>query len=454
MWWTPSYTSIPTPLRRATKPRTFGSIDGWCGPTTMRQGDVNLVATVMDLQTQSALSEIDQQPGAGGEEQPPVLRAAKHIHVQQAIVHKLPGRGSKTLALSDFSLDLAAPVADGEDASKEDPKQKVTRYLQGQVEHALKDGATVRAEFMFDHKAPLMGAVDRLLDGAATLIDDSQELARQLAAAIGDDDRIKPGHLAVCRCRAENWPGEFLALIKIDLIEVLVEVVKDLGGGHHQVQLDVRGDALATLNEKLQKAALVGRTADGDYQLLMLDRQVKGAAAEFFSQRFLFAEPMLDPKKAALKLAKHLAGAYHELVREPTPGEVEEGTRTSPLVTSEQAEMIRGRLRDVFYHDKAKPKIGVDLDAWAEALPIDEAAKQVVREDFIASDIPRKYRIDAAEVQDRFISKRTLIGDHGVRLEFDAIAERAVIKSIETEETASGTVSRLEVEVRNLKWLD
>ncbi len=376
----------------------------------------------------------------------PGMRTLRDIRVDHAIVHRLPGKGSPATALSDLPLDLAEPAA--EESADETPAQKITRYLARQVQGALRDGAAVGARFE-DGETNEVRRLSRVIIGdAVELVASSQQIADRLAKAIGDDQRIKPGHLAVCRFRAGDGAEDqvFLALLKIDLIEVLVEQIEELDGDHHNVRLAVRDDALATLREKLQKAALIRVAGDDEYEMLLLDKQVAAAAAEFFRVGFLGAAEMADPHTQAFALLDTVSSVYDELTREPTDEERDAG-REAPLLDPEQADALRQRIPDAFTDDH------VDLEAWLGQVPIPEPAKEHARDYFREADVPTEYDIDRELAQRRLVKKMKFVGDLGVRVEFDADQEANVIVEKSTEGPEGNSVTTLTMRVPNLRWV-
>src|SRR5574342_226392 len=70
-------------------------------------------------------------------------------------------------------------------------------------------------------------------------------------------------------------------LIKIDPSEVLVQKIEKDRRGRRVVNFDIRGDAMPTAREKLQKAALIlPKRRGAEYDMLLLDRQVAKVAAD------------------------------------------------------------------------------------------------------------------------------------------------------------------------------
>lgn len=246
------------------------------------------------------------------------MRDAINIHVERAIVHVVDNQRKQAI-LSEVELSLA-----------EQPKLQA--YFDSQVANALTDPATSAAVFKPDGDTGTADLCYQVLGDEAKLIPNSQRLAERLFAIMAEDRRTVAGSLVVCLYSAANYLGnKFLALVKIDPSEVLVQKIARDRQGRRTVSFEVRDDALPTAREKLQKAAIVQPKRRGaEYELLLLDRQVAKVAANFFASGFLNATPALDAHARTDKFYTAAQTAYNRLVQPTAPGQ--------PRLNTEQAQ--------------------------------------------------------------------------------------------------------------------
>jgi hypothetical protein len=169
------------------------------------------------------------------------MRDAGEIHVERAIVHIVDHRKPQ-LVLSEADLDLQGngPLRD---------------YFGGQVANALGDGRTHPARFNAEESQAAKDECLRILKRPSSLVASSQKLAHLLFDAMGTDQRITPGSLAVCVYRAKNYPNaRFLALIKLDPGEVLRQKITHVDG-KKVVTFEVEPNVMPSTRKRLQKAA-------------------------------------------------------------------------------------------------------------------------------------------------------------------------------------------------------
>jgi hypothetical protein len=355
------------------------------------------------------------------------MRNATDVVVQRAIVHRI-NHLKQTLTNSEVELDLNA-------------SPKLRDYFSDQVKNALGDSQTSSARFSPDGNQTAKGEISKILTNGNDFIPSSLELARLLMNSMGTDARIKPevSNVAICIYIASNYAGSnFLALIKIDPNEALVEKVVTVNG-KKLVTFDVLSDVMPTKEVKLRKAALIPpKEKVKDLDLLLLDRQVTGVA-NFFAVTFLNTLTVLNPTEAAkgfLSVAEKARRSFLE-AKEDAPEHI--GLKESDLFMRHVETAVR---RGSF--DRAK---------FASKAPIPSAAQEVLAER-LQKRFPQDIKIefDKKYAKDLFLTKVRFRGDRGVLLEVDSEHfNRVVTKMTQDPPLPDGTINtRLELLVPNL----
>jgi hypothetical protein len=355
------------------------------------------------------------------------MRDANDVTVEHAIVH-IVDHGKPEPILSELELDL-----NGNNALKE--------YFSSQVENALGDPQTGSALFSEEGDQAAQEACFHILEEESFILS-SQELARLLWAAMGKDQRIVPGSLAVMLYTASNYPDiTFLALIKLDPGRALVQRVATQGG-KQVVTFDVRGDVLPTTHEKLHKAALIPpRGFSAEFHLLLLDRQVAAVAANFFARKFLNTVPAIDPRTLTDAFYAAAQNAYNVLSFSPPEGV----TRITPAegVALQQ------------HTNYALQTPAVNTSSWVAKLPLPKEARAVVAEQ-IKKRLPEdvKIEIDQTYARDKLLKKTRFRGDYGVLFEVELQHVDDVVKKRTEKKNPAGTiVTVLQIEVPHLEWV-
>lgn len=356
------------------------------------------------------------------------MRDAANVTVQRAVVHILD-HWEKQITLSEEELIL-------------DANKALQDYFSSQVKNALDDAQTGSAFFSSDGDQSSIRECLRILADGDQLIPSSQALARLLFAAMGTDDRIVPGSLAVCLYTASNYPAKtFLALIKLDPTKALVQKVGK-HDGKRVVNFDVRSDVMPTTREKLHKAALMAPAGvNKNFDLLILDRQVSAVAANFFAYKFLNTIPALDPRASTEKLFFAAQNAYNKLVSPPPASTV----RIEPEDAYALQQHIQAALQTPV----------VRIKDWVESLPLNEAAKAVVAEE-LSKKLPGEGQVlvDQQHAREKLLNKKRFRGEYGVLVEVESEHYDDVVKLERTETRPDGkVVTVLTIKVPDIQWV-
>ena len=369
------------------------------------------------------------------------MRNAANIHVERAIVHAIDHVRREAPTTSDYEIPLGA-------------RSKLREYFEGQVKNAVQASSTFAARFC-DPQAAVAGSCYRALDDGADFVPASQRLASALFAATRGNKSIAVGSLMVCLYTTPTYPGiTFLALIKIDLTEVLIQEVEVDSEGHRTVTFSVHEDALPTLGAKLLKAAIVCPRAqrpqddDGElWDLLLLDRQTKEEAAEFFAKGFLDAVPLLDDKQRTRKLWQGLTRAGRKLSRRPRKDE-------APILDPAEAARFAARQEQVlFENDVDVPRLLANT-RFAEDDERDARAREVVEDTLDKAIVDQSFPIDRS-VAKALMPKKRFVGDYGIEVAFaKRQADQIYRKVREFDDDEGRKVTVVELKVPRLAWVE
>ena len=305
-----------------------------------------------------------------------------------------------------------------------DDSPKLGEFFAGHIRNGLKDSQTRAAKWLTSQIPAQVPAVcQALLDGTQDLITASHQLATALHEAIGGDQRIARGTLAVCvyyDAASDPDAERFIALVKLDPSDVFRPEWQTDEEGLSFLSVSELPDALPTLHERLQKCAFVRARRPGDeYQLLVLDRQVADVSARFFMEGFLGAEVAFDDRALTEGLYRALISARRQLqttlpvdrlialddaIRGLFAGEaVDLGEWLPTLPPAErnaidnevrqrhldrafalhrgtQARLLGGKIR---YRGDNGLQVQVDRDSYADMVELDE----------IEGQVPRRFRV-------------------------------------------------------------
>jgi hypothetical protein len=342
------------------------------------------------------------------------MRDGTDVRVERGIVHIVDHiRGGSVF--SEIDLDLTANEA-------------LRDYFSSQVANALTDDKTRPAKFLPEGSQAARDECVRLLSEPDSFITASRELARLLLMAMGTDQRIAPGSLAVCLYKASGT--QFLALIKLDPGKALVQKVDEVEG-KRLVSFDVQTDVMPTANERLHKAALIAPPGNAKYDLLLLDRQGAETAA-FFAKTFLNTVRAFDAKSTVEALYLGIQNA-----------------RSIAGLTAEESFAVQDWVGSELRNEV------VTVSGLVRRAPIAKEKKKVFREE-IEKLLPgeEELELDTSYAEEKLLRKTRLRGDYGVLFEVLTRHFDDVVKKQEVRKRADGKViTRLTIDVPDVQWI-
>lgn len=368
------------------------------------------------------------------------MRNADKIHIERAIVHAIDHIERDAPTTSDYEIPLGS-------------RPKLREYFEGQVNNAVRTSAAFAARFR-DPEYEAAQDCYRALDVAEDFVPASQCLAHALFRATRGNKSIAVGSLMVCLYTTPTYPGvTFLALIKIDLTEVLIQEVEVDSEGNRVVTFSVHDDALPTLGAKLLKAAIVCPRAKrpqdelGEtYDLLLLDRQIKEEAAEFFAKGFLGTIPLLDDEKRTRKLWQGLNKARRKLSRVGRKGE-------ASILKPDEAARFAAKQEQLLFDQHVDVPDLIAKTRFSEDNERDAQARVVVEETLDETVVDLSFQIDRS-VAKGLMPKKRFVGDYGIEVAFAKRQAAQIYREVERKVEGQKTITIVELRVPDLDWIE
>lgn len=346
------------------------------------------------------------------------MREIEKIGLERAILHQVDA-GPSGLRMSNRELPL-------------DDSPKLGEFLAGHVRNGLKDSQTRAAKWLPSQPPSSVPAVcQALLDGTQDLITASHQLATALHEAIGVDQRIARGTLAVCvywdAAASDQDAEQFIALVKLDPSDVFRPEWRTDESGLSYLAVSELPDALPTLHERLQKCAFVRASRPGDeYQLLVLDRQVADASARFFMEGFLGAEVAFDDQALTEGLYRALITARRQL------------QATLPV---DRLIALDDAIRGLFAGEV------VDLGEWLPTLP--QAERNAIDNEVHQRHLDRAFALHRGTQARLLGGKIRYRGDNGLQVQVD---RDSYSDMVELDEIAGQVPRRFRVTIETSTW--
>jgi nucleoid-associated protein YejK len=203
------------------------------------------------------------------------MKNPQHITISSLIVHILDNQKAPPKAvLSDDECVLSAHITD---------------FFISHIEKSLSDDRAKVASFRQSDGRVSQLAKDTFKNGGH-FVQNSKDLANLLFTPMGQNRAISAGDMVVCVYTAENLPGKFLGIFKMDLAEAFRHKVVTQGR-QTSIQITPLTNVLPGPEQKLQKCVFI-RPPDPEYDMVVLDNQIvhlsdRPGVANFFCKTFL-----------------------------------------------------------------------------------------------------------------------------------------------------------------------
>ncbi len=314
-----------------------------------------------------------------------IMRYSTDIEIDQLIIHMVDPWGPNGLVLSERTLPL-------------EDNPNVTAYFVAHIQNSLTDAAARAARFRELGKDSMAGICDAVLGGSLDLVQGSTRMAESLDKIVRKDRRISPGDLAVCIYRAQSKGkfGRYMGMLKLDTSEVFRHRRQRDDRGQVYVSFETETEIMPSTREKLQKCAFIRpREPRPDYDMMLIDRQVRPPVARFFTEDFLGAELALDARQRTERFYRSLVSAFNQLCSR---------------LASQEREVLLDAI------DLAVVSSSVNVDRWLETLPVSEPHKEEI-DRIISQELPdREFGIDS-KFASRLTQRRRFRGDDGLRIQ-------------------------------------
>jgi len=203
------------------------------------------------------------------------MKNPQNITISRLIIHILDNQKSPPKSvLSDNECALS---------------DHITEFFTSHIQKSLADDRAKIASFREPN-----GRVSRLANDVLQhndhFVQNSKELANLLFAPMRQNRAISAGDMVVCVYAAQNLPGKFLGIFKMDLAEAFRHKVV-VQGRRTNIQITPLTNVLPGPEQKLQKCVFI-RPPDPEFDMVVLDNQIvrlsdRAGVANFFCKTFL-----------------------------------------------------------------------------------------------------------------------------------------------------------------------
>lgn len=346
------------------------------------------------------------------------MRYSTGIKLDQLIVHIVDPKRANGFVLSERCIPLTGA-------------EKLIEYFTGYIQNSLQDTVIQAAQFSTQNGGLVAPICRAVLNGNTDLVDGSRTLAEHLYPIIKKDQRISSGNLAACIYQTENFSGaKFLALLKIDPSDVLRQKLETDSQGKQYVSFQTETNVMPTTRETLQKCAFIKplQLNHLNYDMMLLDRQVKKQVAQFFTKNFLEAELTFDNYQRTQNFYETIVAIKNEL---------------RPVLTSQENKDFKLAI------DYAISSNQVNINQLIEVLPLKEQHKQKIEKRL--SNLPdQEFTPDQNYVQ-KLTRRLRYRGDYNLKIAVDAEGADQVIRSVEQIDEP-GRAPYYEIKLHTEKW--
>jgi hypothetical protein len=203
------------------------------------------------------------------------MKNPQNITISKLIIHILDNQKSPPKSvLSDNECSLSAHI---------------TEFFTSHIQKSLADDRAKIASFR-DPKGRVSRLANDILQHKDHFVENSKELANLLFAPMSQNRAISAGDMVVCCYAAQNLPGKFLGIFKMDLAEAFRHKVI-AQGRRTNIQITPLTNVLPGPEQKLQKCVFI-RPPDPQFDMVVLDNQIvhlsdRPGVANFFCKTFL-----------------------------------------------------------------------------------------------------------------------------------------------------------------------
>src|SRR6266478_208443 len=203
------------------------------------------------------------------------MKKPENINISKLIIHILDNQKDPPKSvLSDNVCKLTPHLTD---------------FFASHIQKSLSDDRAKTAAFSRPNGG-VSQLINDILQREKHFVQNSKELANLLFAPMSQNRAISAGDMVVCVYEAQNLPGKFLGIFKMDLAEAFRHKV-ETQGRQTNIQITPLANVLPGPDQRLQKCVFV-RPPNPDYDMVVLDNQIvhvsdRPGVANFFCKTFL-----------------------------------------------------------------------------------------------------------------------------------------------------------------------
>jgi nucleoid-associated protein YejK len=342
------------------------------------------------------------------------------ITILKLIVHILnTKRDEPKLVLSDTHCNLT---------------DHLTEFFVSHIQKSLADDKARVAKFSGPD-----GAVKRLtneiLDHEGRFVQNSRKLAELLFTPMRQNRAISGGDMVVCIYAADNLPGRFLGIFKMDLAEAFRHKV-GTEKGRTSIQITPLSDVLPSPSQKLQKCVFIRPPKpQHEYEMVILDNQIghlsdHPGVANFFCKTFLECTlSQSDRDKTKL---------FQTSTRKWVEAKEKEGR-----LDQAEAESIRDAARQ-----EIRRPDPVNISEFARVVINDPALRENFQQTLREEKLEDAEFVPDQQYAQKTTAKKKYLADHGITVSGDAVHFDEVV-NVNWEPDAE---NRLTVTIKTTKW--
>lgn len=274
------------------------------------------------------------------------MEQINEINISEAVIHILDNNSEEPV-LNEYRLELG---------------EETYNFLLRHVERCIKDEELKYAMFCGEDNG-VKKAASEFLEGHASFLDTSKEMARMLFNLMKEDASIPSSDLAVVSFTTEYGP--MLGIVKMDYVKNYthsINFIEDKIGINIVPELT----GLPASAGRIQKCAFIKPyDADSSYELLMIDRQPRAKEnVSYFKDKYLNCSIIENNRDKTKKLMNT----------------IEEWTRTNLGDNASEAEKVRRTIKDKLIKEEK-----VDIRDLTCEIAGDDAVKERSLTEYAAS---------------------------------------------------------------------
>jgi len=345
------------------------------------------------------------------------MKNPQNISIAKLVVHILDNQKDPPKSvLSDNECDLSSHI---------------TEFFISHIQKSLSDDKARVATFT-QSNGRVSGLINDIFQHESHFVKNSKELANLLFTPMSQNRAISAGDMVVCVYTAQNLPGKFVGIFKMDLAEAFRHKVV-AQGGKTSIQISPLANVLPGPDQKLQKCAFV-RAPGQEYDMVVLDNQIghlsdRPGVANFFCKTFLdcsLSQTDRDKTKTFQKWTSKWVDAKEK------EGQLDQA----------QADVIADAAIQVIRSDK------VNIPQFAGAVIPNQDLREDFQESLRQNNLQDAEFLPDKEYVQKMTTRKKYLADYGITVSGDAEHFEKVV-SVDTTRDVNNCIT---VTIKTRKW--